>query len=85
LSGCIRNGLIKAPAVAQQVDNRTGSRSSGNDRIAGYFNAGNVKGGYGLIRGEGAWRSAKFGCNARWFGLGRSERGGLAPNLRCRL
>jgi hypothetical protein len=86
LSRCIRNRSIKALAVAQQVYNRTRGRPSGDDRIASSFRAGNVKRGYGLIRGEGAWRSGKFDCNGRCFGWGRCERGrALTPHDRCRL
>ena len=86
LSRCICNRSIKALAVAQQVYNRTRGRPSGDDRVASSFSAGNVKRGYGLIRGEGTWRSGKFNCNGRCFGWGRCERGrALTPHDRCRL
>jgi hypothetical protein len=85
LSRFICNRSIKALAVAQQVYDRTRNRPSGDDRVSS-FNAGNVKGGYGLIRGDGALLSGRFGCNGRLFGLGCSERTrGLAPNAQCRL
>ena len=59
MSRCVCNRSIKALAAAQQVYNRTRGRPSGDDRVSS-FNAGNVKGGDGLIRGEAAWLSGKF-------------------------
>lgn len=59
MSRCVCNRSIKALAPAQQVYNRTRGRPSGDDRVSS-FNAGNVKGGDGLIRGEAAWLSGKF-------------------------
>ena len=85
MSRCICNGSIKALVAAQQVDNRTRGRPSGDDRVSS-FNAGNVKGRDGLIRGEDAWLSGKFSYRGRCLGLGRCERGrALVPNARCRL